>query len=1254
MSTEKTTTTTSSSSMVMPLTTISWSDLQMGQLIGDGGYADVYLARWQGIEVAVKQLRLKTLSGDLAADFQREATIMAQCQFPYVVRLYGVCQEPGHVAMVMEYLPKGSLDQVLHDSKESLPWNPIRWGIAIDIGKGLSYLHNKNIIHRDLKSLNVLLDSQYHAKITDFGLAKIKLESSSTSTKTKGGVGTARWRAPESFKRGVNPNKASDVYSYGMVLWEIATRQLPFSEEQDDQTVISWIKDGEQEKLPQDCPESYVNLVQACWKKEPNERPLANELVEKLTSARPQSELPQRHGGLRHFYGEDEDKRDQRLPGQAYTFKALRYVLPMLRNRTCAILYVHEEQGSLTLKEALHGLSLLSKALGRLGILVSVDSDPKKAVRALLVFAQQCIVVEVSPAAKLTPIQKGTLEELQDEQILDKVRQANPLSSDAVDAKDSAVVLVGWLSKLLKQPSVKLLEGFSQIEALPLESPCRLETLDAKSFQFMQGYSLKNLRKHHEALLSDVPEQMVSKKQAISEEAFVQSCYESLPQHLLPLVNRALSSSAESFVVKSKQLRNLLWDERITPLVQEYKALSKQLSEAQVAPILSATDIKRGKFLAEGRFGQVYEGFWLNTKVAVKVLKGDVERVGEEEFKSEIGLMLQVNHPRIVRCYGLCLNPMQGVFELMEGGSLEDRLRSRQGAKQVLKEPFPDWSEREKMLLDIGEAIHYLHMNHMVHGDLRASNFLLNPQSQVKLGDFGLAKKQLSLMTLEFSGEGYIGKTGWLAPELLSKEGTRSFASDVYSFGMVIWELVTGYEPFSSKGLCLSKERMEKAILGDEILRHHELPSNTPEWVKAIFVACLGQNPAERPLMSEVLQVLCLAINREKYQRLYRGKQPLQSGSAWLQKTLSLLPGVEEDSDLEEGVQDSDSEEETGDALDLKAKEVETNIPLIHESSSLKTVSRESDINIASSVVPNTVSTTTASSHATPFDTSSTSWVSRSLVQHPQLAQVNPFSPVFNPMSSPKPADSVRISAEQPQQNQLIDAWLKGDLGLGLVKELELQGASLLYPNPAAPSSAKMELKSSPVVSVSSSPVQHTSQHQSQSTDQPSGSMNTPPSVMGARTVPSLESGFINNSLIQVDETKKLGEGGFGVVYRGKYCGQDVAVKQLLVQEFSLKAQEEFEHESQMMLQLRDPRVVHLYGVTKVKPYRMVLEYCELGSLDRYLQKKAVSEVSVETPVSFIDGHCVGIILFTYLPANHYSWRFKEFKRVVNRESGCS
>ncbi len=87
------------------------------------------------------------------------------------------------------------------------------------------------------------------------------------------------------------------------------------------------------------------------------------------------------------------------------------------------------------------------------------------------------------------------------------------------------------------------------------------------------------------------------------------------------------------------------------------------------------------------------------------------------------------------------------------------------------------------MLLDMGKAIHYLHAHHIVHGDLRAANFLVNEQQQVKLADFGLAKERSSAaLTIKFANARHIGKRPWLAPELVAREGTSSFASDVYSF----------------------------------------------------------------------------------------------------------------------------------------------------------------------------------------------------------------------------------------------------------------------------------------------------------------------------------------------------------------------------------------------------------------------------------------------------------------------------------------
>lgn len=218
---------------------IAWQSLQVGELIGNGSFGDVYQGSCSGKPVAIKLLQMKTLASHLVDDFKNEARFMWQCQSPHIVSLHGVCTEAGHYAMVMEYLPRGSLYHVLHDPKQDIP-EQTRWQIAIDMANGLAYLHAQNILHRDLKSFNILLDNDYHAKISDFGLAKLKLETRNTSTgRLSNRSGTVSWRAPELFKRNSTATQASDIYSLGMVLWELLTRELPFKDASDEQTIIS-------------------------------------------------------------------------------------------------------------------------------------------------------------------------------------------------------------------------------------------------------------------------------------------------------------------------------------------------------------------------------------------------------------------------------------------------------------------------------------------------------------------------------------------------------------------------------------------------------------------------------------------------------------------------------------------------------------------------------------------------------------------------------------------------------------------------------------------------------------------------------------------------------------------------------------------------------------------------------------------------------------------------------------------------------
>ena len=257
---------------------IAWKTLQFGDLIGEGSYGNVYKGSWYGKEVAIKKLHMKKLPEDLAEDFDNETKVMAMCQSSQIIKLFGVSLQSDQFAMVLEYMPKGSLYKLLNTKSETLGWEPTRMRIAADVSRGLAYLHDKGILHRDLKSLNVLVNQDYRAKITDFGLAKIKVATNSTSTLSKKSVGSFRWQPPELFKRSSRHTQASDVFSLGMVIWEIASGKLPYFEEVDEQKVISWIKEGEQENVPDSCPAKVSELIKRCWAA-PEARPKAEEVA---------------------------------------------------------------------------------------------------------------------------------------------------------------------------------------------------------------------------------------------------------------------------------------------------------------------------------------------------------------------------------------------------------------------------------------------------------------------------------------------------------------------------------------------------------------------------------------------------------------------------------------------------------------------------------------------------------------------------------------------------------------------------------------------------------------------------------------------------------------------------------------------------------------------------------------------------------------------------------------------------------------
>jgi len=188
------------------------------------------------------------------------------------------------MVIVSEYAEMGSLNKVLKDESIPLCWNT-RWNFAEGIAKGLELLHRSGVIHRDLKSHNVLVTKTMEVKITDFGLAKIKKSSEGKTTTFSAKLkaeGTIPWMAPELFNEEPDFGRKSDIYAYGMILWEIATRKFPYKGCIYELIGTLVLMRNMREIIPTTTPKYFAELIRECWKDIPGERPEADVITQQI------------------------------------------------------------------------------------------------------------------------------------------------------------------------------------------------------------------------------------------------------------------------------------------------------------------------------------------------------------------------------------------------------------------------------------------------------------------------------------------------------------------------------------------------------------------------------------------------------------------------------------------------------------------------------------------------------------------------------------------------------------------------------------------------------------------------------------------------------------------------------------------------------------------------------------------------------------------------------------------------------------
>ncbi|KAK4525777.1 hypothetical protein GAYE_SCF16G3686 [Galdieria yellowstonensis] len=261
---------------------IDYKALKIGEPIGKGSFGTVSEGRYHGTRVAVKTIRRGDQAGDALAteesveQFKKEAELNCKLRHPNIVLFMGICVEPSFVCIVTEFMERGTVRDLLL-SKSRLEWN-IRLNWALDTATGMAYLHSLEpcIIHRDLKTTNLLVDRGFNVKICDFGLSRFMSKDSVMSA-----VGTVQFAAPEVLKHERYTEKA-DVFSFGTVLWELCTRERVFrGVPQID--VYKRVVAGRMPEIPHDCDTRYRAMIEMCWDMSPECRPSFEDLVEMLS-----------------------------------------------------------------------------------------------------------------------------------------------------------------------------------------------------------------------------------------------------------------------------------------------------------------------------------------------------------------------------------------------------------------------------------------------------------------------------------------------------------------------------------------------------------------------------------------------------------------------------------------------------------------------------------------------------------------------------------------------------------------------------------------------------------------------------------------------------------------------------------------------------------------------------------------------------------------------------------------------------------
>eukprot|EP01087_Luapelamoeba_hula_P003949 TRINITY_DN138_c0_g2_i1.p1 TRINITY_DN138_c0_g2~~TRINITY_DN138_c0_g2_i1.p1 ORF type:complete len:1696 (-),score=223.93 TRINITY_DN138_c0_g2_i1:132-5219(-) len=862
---------------------VDFSEIELKQQIGAGGYGAVHKAIWKDSDVAVKLLASTGITRELKKNFISEVKVMTQLRHPNVVLFMGACTTPPNLCIIMEFMELGSLYDVLHNELvPSLPMG-LKVKLATQAAQGMHFLHSSGILHRDLKSPNILLDDKWNAKISDFGLTKFKQESGSDIDKL---AGSLFWTAPEVLGEECPYSEAGDVYSFGIILWELLTALEPYGGMNPTTVAVSVLRDDLRPMIPACALPEYAELTRNCWTRDAANRPGFLEVVTRLKSlassttssteessgGRPSSKstldasftpLASSHGERMSLSSSSSDISNGNAKRFAAVDKAVRAPIGEVAIAFTDIYKAGSlwEFGPELMKEAtiVHN-QIIRDALARFsGYEVHTQRDGEGSFCVVFQEATDAIAWAVA-------VQHQLMEAQWDEKLL-----THPAAAEELGGPEDQVIFKGLRVRMgihvgaprsVRDPATRRIDYIGA----PVNIAAKITGI-AHGGQILVSSTVR--KRHKNKASSPLQDENLSfltaGKMTIPGDSVRVKLYElkapSLAGRFFGEISRRLENMSNSVIGATNRLKG---DGR-NPLMfrsqslhsgsegettesagegAEMKELQAQLPEPFMISanlcrwVIDYDDMSMGKQIGMGSYGVVYKAKWKGVEVAAKrFVKQKMSERHMLEFRAEVAFLSEMHHPNIVLFIGACVKRpnLCIVTEYVIQGSLKDVL-SNKGIKLA-------WATRMKIAKGAALGVFYLHsLNPVIlHRDLKSSNILIDENWNAKVADFGFARVRQDNATMT-----RCGSPCWTAPEII--QGKKySEKADVYSFGIILWEILTRQVPYKGHNYMNVSLDVVNGV-------RPKLPGNTPKDFAQLITRCWSGEHKKRPSMEKVVR----------------------------------------------------------------------------------------------------------------------------------------------------------------------------------------------------------------------------------------------------------------------------------------------------------------------------------------------------------------------------------------------------------------